>query len=225
MDRTGRYLLVAPPLPPLAVAAGETIVIGRGATCDLVLASPAASRRHAEVVGQPAGWRVRDLGSTNGTFLNGERVEAERELHAGDAIQIGEQTIHFCHVESGEAEAGAQGGERTMLLAAPAGEGMLRGSLAEIPPIGLLQLLELERKSGVLEIETGAGKARLWIDEGRPVHAELADAAGLEAALQIAVLRSGRFVLAAEASPPERSIEIPMMELVLEASRRFDESV
>jgi pSer/pThr/pTyr-binding forkhead associated (FHA) protein len=206
------------------VAAGETVVIGRGGACDLVLASPAASRRHAEVVARASGWRVRDLGSTNGTFLNGERVEAERELHAGDAIQIGEQTIHFCHVESGGAEAEA-GGERTMLLAAPAGEGMLRGSLAEIPPIGLLQLLELERKSGVLEIESGAGKARLWIEEGCPVHAELADASGLEAALRIAVLRSGRFVLAAEASPPERSIEIPMMELVLEASRRFDESV
>jgi pSer/pThr/pTyr-binding forkhead associated (FHA) protein len=225
MDRAGRYLLVAPPLPPRAVAAGDTVVIGRGAACDLVLASPAASRRHAEVAAHPSGWRVRDLGSTNGTFLNGERVEGERELHAGDAIQIGEQTIHFCHVESGDPGPEDEGGERTMLLAAPAGEGMLRGSLAEIPPIGLLQLLELERKSGVLEIETGAGKARLWIEQGCPVHAELGDDVGLEAALRIAVLRSGRFVLAAEAGAPERSIGIPMMELVLEASRRFDESV
>jgi pSer/pThr/pTyr-binding forkhead associated (FHA) protein len=223
MDRAGRYLLFAPPLPPRALAPGETVVIGRGASCDLVLASAAASRRHAEVAPHQGGWRVRDLGSTNGTFLNGERVEAERELQAGDAIQIGEQTIHFCHVESGEAEAEAHGGERTMLLAAPAGEGMLRGSLAEIPPIGLLQLLELERKSGVLEIETATGKARLWIEGGRPVHAETAGATGLEAAAEIALLHAGRFTLASEPSPPERTIEIAMMELVLEASRRFDE--
>ena len=223
MDRAGRHLLFAPPLPPRALVPGEAVVIGRGAACGLSLASPAASRRHAELVPHEGGWRLRDLGSTNGTFLNGSRVEAELDLHAGDVIQIGEQTIHFCHVESGETEAEAGAGERTMLLAGPADEGMLRGSLAEIPPIGLLQLLELERKSGVLEIETGTGKARLWIAEGRPVHAELGDGSGLEAALEIAVLRAGRFTLASEPGPPERSIEIPMMELVLEASRRVDE--
>ncbi len=222
MDRAGRYLLFAPPLPPRALAPGEGVVIGRGTACDLALASPAASRRHAEVLPREGDWYVRDLGSTNGTFLNGERLGAERELRPGDAIQIGEQTIHFCHVESGAEEADAHA-ERTMLLAAPAGEGMLRGSLAEIPPIGLLQLLELERKSGVLEIESGTGKARLWIAEGRPVHAETGAASGLEAALEIAVLQAGRFTLASDPSPPERSIEIAMMELVLEASRRVDE--
>jgi pSer/pThr/pTyr-binding forkhead associated (FHA) protein len=224
VDR-GRYLLFSPPLPPRALVPGEAVVIGRGAACDLSLASPAASRRHAEVRPHAGGWQVRDLGSTNGTFLNGERIEAEHALRPGDAIQIGEQTIHFCHVESGDDEAEERGGECTMLLAAPAGEGMLRGSLAEIPPIGLLQLLELERKSGVLEIETGTGKARLWIAEGRPVHAELGDSSGLEAALGIALLQTGRFTLVARSEAPGRSIEIPMMELVLEASRRVDEGI
>ena len=218
-----RFLLVAPPLPPLRLNEGRVFVLGRGLSCDLTLASPAASRRHAEVFARGASWALRDLGSTNGTFVNDELVQGERELLAGDAIRIGDQTLHFCHLETGP-ESPQSGEERTMILAPEQSRAALRGDLAEIPPIGLLQMLELEQKTGVLEVESTAGKARLWMESGRPVHAECGEQRGLEAALEIAALRAGRFVLAADPAPPPRSIELPMMEVVLEASRRMDEA-
>jgi hypothetical protein len=219
--RAGRFLLFAPPLPPRTLAEGRAVSIGRARACDLALSSPSASRRHAEVFPRGGGWAVRDLGSTNGTFLNGQRLGAPRRLAPGDVIGVGEARITFCHLEA-EAAA-ARGEERTVVAAAPVES--LRGDFAEIPPVGLLQMLELERKSGLLEVEGEGGAARLWIEAGAPVHAESETARGLEAALALAVRPAGRFRLRPHPGPPERSIAIPMTELVLEASRRLDEGL
>jgi ABC-type multidrug transport system ATPase subunit len=71
------------PLGPL----GSWLTIGRDPG-DIQLASPQVSRRHAQVERTPAGDLLRDLGSTNGVFVNGRRV-AEHLLAPGDVIQIG----------------------------------------------------------------------------------------------------------------------------------------
>ena len=63
-------------------------VIGRGATADLSLADPGVSRRHASVAPGAEGWMLEDLGSANGTTLNGRRVRAAVRLHEGDVIGI-----------------------------------------------------------------------------------------------------------------------------------------
>ncbi|HEX6902065.1 MAG TPA: adenylate/guanylate cyclase domain-containing protein [Thermoanaerobaculia bacterium] len=60
--------------PSLVVTSGRTFVVGRGASCELPLQDPTVSRRHAELELAGAGVRIRDLGSTNGTYLNGVRV-------------------------------------------------------------------------------------------------------------------------------------------------------
>jgi adenylate cyclase len=60
--------------PSLVVTSGRTFVVGRGAVCELPLQDPTVSRRHAELELAGAGVRIRDLGSTNGTYLNGVRV-------------------------------------------------------------------------------------------------------------------------------------------------------
>lgn len=68
----------------------EELTIGRSPSCGFVLADDAqASRRHARVRPEGGAWRVADLGSRNGTFLNGERVSAELELAPGDRVQVG----------------------------------------------------------------------------------------------------------------------------------------
>jgi pSer/pThr/pTyr-binding forkhead associated (FHA) protein len=220
MRDSGRFLLFAPPQPPCTLVPGESVVIGRGASCDLTLPSPAASRRHAEVFPRGGGWALRDLDSTNGTFLNGDPVRASRDLAPGDVIRIGELTITFCRLEGEDAYAGE---ERTIVAPAHPVE-QLRGDLAQIPPAGLLQMLELERKSGRLEIDSGEGKATLWIREGAPVHAEAGGEQGLDAACAIAMRSSGRFVLIPDDDPVEETLDVPMMEVVLEATRRLDEA-
>jgi HD-GYP domain-containing protein (c-di-GMP phosphodiesterase class II) len=67
---------------------------GRLATLEIVLDDSSVSRRHAELRHTPGGWRVRDLGSTNGTYLNGARLGAgEWPLRAHDIVRCGNVTL------------------------------------------------------------------------------------------------------------------------------------
>lgn len=65
-------------------------IIGRGASASLTIASPTVSTSHAELRIENDELRVRDLGSTNGTFVNGVRVAREAIVRAGDLLQIAE---------------------------------------------------------------------------------------------------------------------------------------
>ncbi len=74
--------------------AGPAIRIGRAPDNDLVLRDPATSGHHARVERRGNQFYVVDLGSTNGTLVNGE-VVMERELKNGDAITIGQNAVNF----------------------------------------------------------------------------------------------------------------------------------
>ena len=67
---------------------GGTLVVGRALTSDIPVLDPTISRRHAEVLWDTTGVHVKDLGSSNGTFLNGVKVE-EAKLSPGDVITFG----------------------------------------------------------------------------------------------------------------------------------------
>ncbi|MFN2226585.1 MAG: FHA domain-containing protein, partial [Anaerolineae bacterium] len=68
---------------------GEEVVIGRDPGADLVIPSPLVSRRHACVYPDNGQYLVRDLGSTNHTFLNDRQLESPAPLSAGDTIRLG----------------------------------------------------------------------------------------------------------------------------------------
>jgi FHA domain len=68
-------------------------VIGRGETCGLRLACHTVSSAHAELVDQGSAAVLRDLGSTNGTFVNGRRVTGAVELASGDLVQFATQVF------------------------------------------------------------------------------------------------------------------------------------
>jgi pSer/pThr/pTyr-binding forkhead associated (FHA) protein len=72
---------------------GSAVTIGREDGNDLVLDDTQASRRHARVAPADGGWTVEDLGSTNGTYLNGGRLSGTRRLTASDEIRIGRTVI------------------------------------------------------------------------------------------------------------------------------------
>ena len=72
----------------------EPVTIGRLPECDVVLGDPNVSRRHAEIRRQGTGFIVVDLGSTNGTRVNGAGVK-ERHLVDGDEITVGGTKIRF----------------------------------------------------------------------------------------------------------------------------------
>jgi pSer/pThr/pTyr-binding forkhead associated (FHA) protein len=67
-------------------------VIGRGRSADIVLAEPTISREHALIGWNPDGWYVEDLGSTNGSHVNGSRL-TRHLLKRGDEIVIGKLIV------------------------------------------------------------------------------------------------------------------------------------
>lgn len=68
----------------------EQFTVGRSAGNDLVLADPEVSRRHVRIVRRADGFAVEDIGSTNGTFVNGQRISHLTMLQDGDAIDLGD---------------------------------------------------------------------------------------------------------------------------------------
>jgi pSer/pThr/pTyr-binding forkhead associated (FHA) protein len=78
------------PVLSLPSRAGRCVVLGRSRECDCVLAEPSVSRRHAELRRAGGRWLLRDLGSRNGTRVNGVRLLAETEVGPGDRVSFGE---------------------------------------------------------------------------------------------------------------------------------------
>ncbi|MBW2398554.1 MAG: FHA domain-containing protein [Deltaproteobacteria bacterium] len=73
----------------------EEITIGRLPENDIVLEDPDASRRHGRFVRNYSGYQVEDLGTANGTFVNGDQLDDLRQLANKDVIKIGEVQIRF----------------------------------------------------------------------------------------------------------------------------------
>jgi pSer/pThr/pTyr-binding forkhead associated (FHA) protein len=71
------------------VTLGEAVIVGRGQDAGLVLADDLVSRRHAQITPSGSGAVVEDLGSRNGTFVNGEGIHGPTRLEPGDQLQLG----------------------------------------------------------------------------------------------------------------------------------------
>src|ERR1700753_346671 len=98
------------------VKLGE-LVIGRGAV-DIALGESDVSRRHARFAYGDRGFEITDLGSVNGTSLNGRRIEGTAPVRVGDRIQIGRTVLLFAqHDELEERVARAQRLEAMATLA------------------------------------------------------------------------------------------------------------
>ena len=81
-----------PRLPVVSLPAdpARRVVLGRGRHCDLVVSDATASRTHAELRHDGARWLLRDLGSRNGTRVNGMLVVGDTEVRPGDRVAFGE---------------------------------------------------------------------------------------------------------------------------------------
>jgi hypothetical protein len=81
-----------------------SIIIGRDESeADVLIDNPSVSRRHTEIRQEGSGWVVEDLGSSNGTFLAGEKISGPQRLAIGDEIGLGKFSVVFGK-EVGEAE-------------------------------------------------------------------------------------------------------------------------
>ena len=72
----------------------DSLVMGREASCDVVIAHKRVSRRHAEIVATPKGYVLIDM-SSNGVFVNGERISGQRLLARADVLRLGDDEFRF----------------------------------------------------------------------------------------------------------------------------------
>jgi hypothetical protein len=72
---------------------GDQMTIGRDSTNEITINDAEISRRHARLTFQGGKYVLEDLGSTNGTFVNGQRLAGPRVLKAGEVVSFGEQIV------------------------------------------------------------------------------------------------------------------------------------
>ncbi|MBI2962995.1 MAG: Flp pilus assembly complex ATPase component TadA [Deltaproteobacteria bacterium] len=87
---------------------GAEVVLGKHPDCDVVLADAKVSRRHAHIVSRAGALFINDLGSTNGTKVNGKRLDGEAPLRSGDVIEIAAFRIQVDEGPAGAAPRPAQ---------------------------------------------------------------------------------------------------------------------
>ena len=129
------------------------ITIGRSARNDICIPDPFASRVHAEVRREGDVYILQDLGSANGTFYNGARVESALTLAPGDRVQIGETEIVFRDKAGELASATVEAVDD--LLPAPVPEATIAFNSSHRTTSGLLEAIEGARtqSSGTYVVE------------------------------------------------------------------------
>lgn len=104
--QSGRARLVVLDAPAAALVPGTAFEvlsgdrIGRSPVVEVALGDEYASAEHARLVLRGGTWQIEDLGSTNGTFVNGHRLRRTQRLHPGDTLQIGRTILRFDVVEA-----------------------------------------------------------------------------------------------------------------------------
>ncbi|NMO14905.1 DUF4388 domain-containing protein [Pyxidicoccus fallax] len=160
--------------------ADKQVVIGRSSELDMVLVEDMVSRKHAKIVFSDGKITIEDLGSTNGTFVNGEKVKQAR-LKEGDRILIGTSILKLVHQGADGAnvdesmakqkleEAAAAQAARTTNKASS-----MTGKIEEIPLPDLLQLFHTSKKNGVLVV-MGDQEGRIYLRQGRVYYAVIGE--------------------------------------------------
>jgi pSer/pThr/pTyr-binding forkhead associated (FHA) protein len=225
MARDRAAMLFCAPLPPVHIPRDAPVAIGRHKSCGLSVRREDISRRHAEVRREGDAFVLRDLGSTNGTFVNGEEIGESHRLSPGDHIELGSCTISFCEIDTHANEDDEDPDSvLTMVASRPTGREAFNGDLGEIPTFAVLQVLEIWNKSGILVLDTPDGTGMICFRNGSPFHAETGKLCGFDAALALIGARSGSFRFEPQDVSFESTLECTVTEMLLESCRLEDES-
>ncbi|HEX8824875.1 MAG TPA: DUF4388 domain-containing protein [Archangium sp.] len=211
----------------------KQIVIGRSSELDMVLVEDMVSRKHARIsvngVGQIS---IEDLGSTNGTFVNGEKVK-QATLKEGDRILIGTSILKLIQQGAGVGEVDDAMAKQKLEEAAAAQAARtstkassMTGKIEEIPLPDLLQLFHTSKKNGVLVV-SNEHEGKIYLRQGRVYYAVIDDNHNLgpqKSFNRIVTWEQGDFELR-PADPQEFMVEMDSSTeaLLMDALRQLDE--
>ena len=205
----------------------KEIVVGRSSDLDMVLVEDMVSRKHARIECNGPSITIEDLGSTNGTFVNGEKIKRS-SLKEGDRVLIGTSILKVVAIEPGTAGMKRPTADPSMGSTRSMQTKSMSGQIDEIPLPDLLQLFGSSKKSGVLVVRTPEGETgKIFLRKGLVYFAsvnDVEDAPPLKSAYRILTWMQGSFDLDA---PDERTIpgevNVSVQELLMEGLRQIDE--
>jgi Domain of unknown function (DUF4388)/FHA domain len=209
------------------IAADKQILIGRSSDLDMVLVEDMVSRKHARIAMQGDQIWIEDLGSTNGTFVNGEKIKRAR-LKEGDRVLIGTSILKLI---AGDAPRDGMDAKRELENVAQARrtsqQRTMSGSIEEVPLPDLLQLFGTSKKSGVLVIRTEDDIGRIYLKKGNIAFAiinDLDDVQPLKSLYRMLTWQKGLFDL----DPPEErefpnEMNASVQEVLMDGMRQLDE--
>lgn len=213
---------VCQPLSPARLPRDVELTIGRTGKVDLVLPHPSVSRRHASLTRRNDLVLVRDLGSANGVRVGDRLVQGETLVEPGAApISIGVYEVAILAAKT-EVVASCEG---THHLKADG----LRGTLETMPLSELLQSVELHKRAGAIKVDHSGVAGEIVFRDGLPERASFGALEGEEAVIALLGLARGEFTYVPAPSGvsgerPTRRFDASFTHLLLEASRRADES-
>jgi pSer/pThr/pTyr-binding forkhead associated (FHA) protein len=221
---SGKYQGGEFPLPP-----NSEVIVGRSSDLDMVLVEDMVSRRHAKIVVNGDKITIQDLGSTNGTFVNGERIK-EMDLSDGDRVLIGTSIIKLVTADPATVTKSPEPSNKLQEVAARRRTNQVRsmsGAIDEVPLPDLLQLFGSSRKTGVLVIKTDTDVGKVYLEKGTITYASINDGELLEpekAVHRILAWRHGSFYMepAEEGEVPSR-VELSVEAVLMEGMRIVDE--
>ncbi|HNS96747.1 MAG TPA: DUF4388 domain-containing protein [Polyangiaceae bacterium] len=222
---SGKYQGGEFPLVP-----GKEIHIGRSNDLDMVLAEDMVSRKHARIAFQGDDIFIEDLASTNGTFVNGEKIKRSK-LREGDRVLIGTSILKVVISESVRRTSEEQARRDMEIVAAHRRTSQVRsmsGSIEEIPLPDLLQLLGTSKKSGVLVIRTEEDViGRIYMRKGLVYFASINDMDEIHPFKSVFRMLSWTNGLFDLEPPDERTfanpLDMPVQGVLMEGMRQMDE--
>ena len=200
----------------------------------MVLVEEMVSRKHARIALSDGVISIEDMGSTNGTFVNGEKVQ-QGTLREGDRVLIG---TNILKVVAAPKDAAARANLKAMAVGRVTAKQQpqnrstdeaprMSGNLEEIPLPDLLQLFGTSRKAGVLVLRSNGREGRIYLNDGRIRFAEFEGKSGqtpLKSLYRMLGWQTGSFAL----DPPdtrtfEDGIDVSAQEVLMEGFRQHDE--
>lgn len=211
--------------------ADREILVGRSSDLDMVLVEDMVSRKHAKITVTGDEIFIQDLGSTNGSFVNGEKIRRAK-LTVGDRILIGTSIIKVVFVDADGAEANAaEARARMAQVSAERRTSQTRtmtGTIDEVPLPDLLQLFATSKKTGVLTVHRDDNTVgRIFMRRGKVYYASINDnqeIVPLKGMYRLLTWETGQFDFgSAEEKEFVDEIDYPLESLLMEGMRQIDE--
>ncbi len=239
-EKNDELLLLATEQQVHAFALKETfrISIGRHDSNDVRLGSRTVSNYHAEIIKENEGLVLRDLGSTNGTYVNDEIVK-EHRLESDDRVLVGNHVlnVHIKPLDGGEdgfiryrrnPQSFAVGTHGNIISVRLGSKKTLETIRVRDPHdltlADLLKILTTNARSVVLQLKRKDEDARIFVRKDRIVHAEYCTARAEKALYRLFAWTEAQYeILEFPAEPIEQTINLPADTLIMEGMQQVDE--